>query len=79
MVDELGYAGNEAARRYLDGEITREEAVDWLDRQHLLMIESATAKSLIPPAAEKEEVRAMRVSGLKGQRTTGVVTLACLI
>src|SRR5690606_22249493 len=41
------------------------EAVDWLDRQHLLMMESATAKSFIPPAAEKEEVLAMRVSGLK--------------
>ncbi len=41
------------------------EAIDWLDRQHLLLIESATAKSFIPPAAEKEEVLAMRVSGLK--------------
>ena len=41
------------------------EAVDWLDRQHLLMIESATRRSFIPPAAEKEEVLAMRVSGLK--------------
>lgn len=29
------------------------------------MIESATSKSFIPPAAEKEEVLAMRVSGLK--------------
>lgn len=26
----LSYAGNEAARRYLDGEITRAQAVDWL-------------------------------------------------
>ena len=41
------------------------EAIDWLDRQHLLLIESATAKSFIPPAAEKEEVLAMRVSGLQ--------------
>lgn len=41
------------------------EAIDWLDRQHLLLIESATAKSFIPPAAAKEEVIAMRVSGLK--------------
>lgn len=41
------------------------EMVDWLDKQHLLLIESATQKSFIPPAAEKEEVLAMRVSGLK--------------
>jgi len=32
LVDRLGYAGNEAARRYLNGEITREQAVDWLQR-----------------------------------------------
>ncbi|HEY0976102.1 MAG TPA: DUF5686 family protein [Flavobacteriales bacterium] len=37
----------------------------FLDTQHLLLIESATQKSFIPPAAEKEEVLAMRVSGLK--------------
>lgn len=36
-----------------------------LERQHLFLIESATRKSFIPPAAEKEEVLAMRVSGLK--------------
>lgn len=36
LVDELGYAGNEAARRYLDGEITREEAIDWLQRYALM-------------------------------------------
>ncbi|MBL7963003.1 MAG: carboxypeptidase-like regulatory domain-containing protein [Flavobacteriales bacterium] len=41
------------------------EAVDFLERQHLLLIESATKKSFIPPADEKEEVLAMRVSGLK--------------
>ncbi|MBK7384652.1 MAG: carboxypeptidase-like regulatory domain-containing protein [Flavobacteriales bacterium] len=41
------------------------EAVDFFDKQHLLLIESATRKSFIPPAAEKEEVLAMRVSGLK--------------
>ncbi len=41
------------------------EMVDWLDKQHLLLIESATKKSFIPPASEKEEVIAMRVSGLK--------------
>jgi hypothetical protein len=29
-LDELGYAGNEAARRYLDGRITAGAAADWL-------------------------------------------------
>ncbi|MBK6829517.1 MAG: carboxypeptidase-like regulatory domain-containing protein [Flavobacteriales bacterium] len=42
-----------------------QEAIDFFDEQHLLLIESATRKSFIPPAAEKEEVLAMRVSGLK--------------
>lgn len=41
------------------------EAIDFFDEQHILLIESATAKSFIPPAAEKENVLAMRVSGLK--------------
>ena len=30
LVNKLSYAGNEAARRYLNGEITREQAVEWL-------------------------------------------------
>jgi hypothetical protein len=30
LTEQLNYAGNEAARRYLDGEISREEAVEWL-------------------------------------------------
>jgi hypothetical protein len=29
-LDRLGYAGNEAARRYLNGEITAAQAADWL-------------------------------------------------
>lgn len=41
------------------------KSMAWLDEQHLLLIESATRRSFIPPAAEKEEVLAMRVSGLK--------------
>jgi hypothetical protein len=41
------------------------EAIDFMQRQHILLMESATRKSFIPPAAEKEEVLAMRVSGLK--------------
>ena len=35
LVQKLSYAGNEAARRYLDGEITREQAVDWMVRYNL--------------------------------------------
>ncbi len=41
------------------------EAVDFFGKQHLLLIESATRKAFIPPADEKEEVLAMRVSGLQ--------------
>lgn len=36
LVDGLGYAGNEAARRYLDGGFTREQAEDWLVRYALM-------------------------------------------
>jgi hypothetical protein len=32
LVDRLSYAGNEAARRYLDGAIGRDEAAAWLER-----------------------------------------------
>lgn len=32
----LAHAGNEAARRYLDGEITASEAADWLERYALM-------------------------------------------
>jgi hypothetical protein len=32
LVDRLSYAGNEAARRYLNGEIDAAAAVDWLER-----------------------------------------------
>jgi hypothetical protein len=35
LIDQLGYAGNEAARRYLNGEITREQAAAWLERYAL--------------------------------------------
>jgi hypothetical protein len=30
LMDQLGYADNEAARRYLDGEMTRDQAAAWL-------------------------------------------------
>lgn len=36
LVEGLGYAGNEAARRYLDGEIDGEAAVQWLMRYALM-------------------------------------------
>jgi hypothetical protein len=42
-----------------------DEFLRMLEHQHLFLIESATRKSFIPPAAEKETVLAMRVSGLK--------------
>jgi flagellin-like hook-associated protein FlgL len=42
-----------------------QDFMQMLTQQHLFLIESATKKSFIPPAAEKEEVVAMRVSGLK--------------
>jgi hypothetical protein len=36
LADRLGYAGNEAARRYLDGEIDAAAAADWLTRYALM-------------------------------------------
>ena len=41
------------------------EVAEFFEKQHLLLIESATSKRFIPPSAEQEEVLAMRVSGLK--------------
>jgi hypothetical protein len=41
------------------------EAVDFFQRQHILLVESATKRSFRPPAQSREEVLAMRVSGLK--------------
>ncbi len=35
LVDQLSYAGNEAARRYLNGEIDARGAADWLERYGL--------------------------------------------
>lgn len=37
----------------------------FVERQHLLLIESVTKRSFMPPASSREEVLAMRVSGLK--------------
>ncbi len=36
LVDELAYAGNEAARRYIDGQFTAAQAADWLERYALM-------------------------------------------
>jgi hypothetical protein len=44
MVDELSYAGNEAARRYLNGTIDREAATAWLERYALMPHDRATQR-----------------------------------
>ena len=36
LVDQLSYAGNEAARRYLDGSIDAKAAADWLERYAMM-------------------------------------------
>ena len=36
LVDQLAYAGNEAARRYLNGEIDAAQAAAWLERYALM-------------------------------------------
>jgi hypothetical protein len=46
LVRELSYAGNEAARRYLNAEITADAAVDWLERY-----------ALMAPAAARQRIR----------------------
>jgi hypothetical protein len=45
LTQKLSYAGNEAARRYLDGEITREQAADWLVRYNLSSPERAEQRT----------------------------------
>ncbi|HMB93920.1 MAG TPA: hypothetical protein VKP65_23930 [Rhodothermales bacterium] len=41
LVSELSYAGNEAARRYLNGEIDAEEAAEWLATYAMMPMERA--------------------------------------
>jgi hypothetical protein len=36
LVDQLSYAGNEAARQYLDGKVTADAAVAWLEKYALM-------------------------------------------
>ena len=45
LIDRLSYAGNEAARRYLNGEIDREAAVQWLSRFALMSPERAAQRT----------------------------------
>jgi hypothetical protein len=45
LVDRLSYAGNEAARRYLNGEITREQAIDWLQRYAMMPRDRAAQRT----------------------------------
>jgi hypothetical protein len=45
VFNRLGYAGNEAARRYLDGAITREEAARWLVEYALMSPERALQRT----------------------------------
>ncbi len=44
LVGRLSYAGNEAARRYLDGEIAAPAAIDWLTRYALMSLASAAQR-----------------------------------
>jgi hypothetical protein len=46
LVDQLSYAGNEAARRYLNGQIDGAAAVDWLTRY-----------AMMPPDRAKQRVK----------------------
>ena len=45
LVGQLDYAGNEAARRYLNGEIDRAAAVDWLTRFAMMAPERAEQRT----------------------------------
>ncbi|HEY9421108.1 MAG TPA: hypothetical protein VIW92_06820 [Thermoanaerobaculia bacterium] len=44
LLQRLSYAGNEAARRYLDGEISRQDAEAWLARYALMSPERAAQR-----------------------------------
>jgi hypothetical protein len=45
LVGQLDYAGNEAARRYLNGEIDRVAAIDWLTRYAMMAPERAEQRT----------------------------------
>ena len=44
LVDQLSYAGNEAARRYLDGTTDRDAAIAWLERYALMAHDRAAQR-----------------------------------
>lgn len=44
LVDQLSYAGNEAARRYINGQIDAAQAVAWLERYALMPRERAAQR-----------------------------------
>lgn len=44
LVDQLSYAGNEAARRYLNGEIDRNAAAAWLEKYALMQHDRAVQR-----------------------------------
>ena len=44
LLQKLNYAGNEAARRYLNGEISKQDAEDWLVRYALMAPERAAQR-----------------------------------
>jgi hypothetical protein len=44
LIEQLGYASNDAARRYLDGEATKQETIDWLVRYALSTPERAAQR-----------------------------------
>ena len=45
IVDQLSYAGNEAARKYLNGEITREAAATWLETWAMMPADRALQRT----------------------------------
>ena len=45
LVGQLDYAGNEAARRYLNGEVDRATAADWLTRYAMMASERAEQRT----------------------------------
>lgn len=56
MTDTARIAGLDSNRR---------EIVDFMNEQHLLLIESATRRTFRPPNGDREEVLALRVSGFE--------------
>ena len=43
LLARLNYAGNEAARDYLDGRLNRDEAIEWLTRYALFITRARIA------------------------------------